>query len=86
MTTRWICGLLGVLVAGAAFAHEPDARQFFAGPNPLVIGQAADWLVHANAGLLLGDLQAFPYQGYGCGGDVAPGAFAQQTLVGRFER
>jgi hypothetical protein len=42
--------------------------------------------LRATAALLLQDPATFPHQGLGCGGDAPPGVFAQQTLVGRFER
>ena len=42
--------------------------------------------MRAEATKLLGDPQAYPFAGRGCGGDVPPGGvpFAQETLIGRY--
>ena len=42
--------------------------------------------IRAEATQLLGDPAAYPFQGRGCGGDVAPsGGFAQETRIGHYE-
>ena len=44
--------------------------------------------MRTEAAKLLGSPSAYPFQGLGCGGDVPPqpGAFEQQTRLGRFEQ
>ena len=44
--------------------------------------------MRTEAAKLLGYPSAYPFQGLGCGGDVPPqpGAFEQQTRLGRFEQ